>query len=263
MSLGPIGWEDVRVSLDRNARSVAGLMRAAAPKADATVPGLEWSVSQLCAHLVTEARRFERFGKGGSVPLPDVAVFNADEIAQIGERDPVRLADRFLSDHATFMGSAAGHAGTDPFTWFGLDIEWQEAAAIYLGELSVHGLDLSRVAGQRWTIPRGDALNVAYGLLPILPQFVDAEGARSFRGSFELRLRGGAPMVLAFDDGALTVTPQDGRRADCVINADPEAFLLVGYGRTGRWGPILRGKILASGRKPWLGLKFNSLLVNP
>jgi putative sterol carrier protein len=69
--------------------------------------------------------------------------------------------------------------------------------------------------------------------------------------------------VLSFDRGAVTVAPKDGQRADCVINADPASFLLVGYGRASQWGPIMRGKLLAAGRKPWRALRFNSLLVNP
>ena len=72
-------------------------------------------------------------------------------------------------------------------------------------------------------------------------------------------------MLLTFTDGVMSVGRgrREGDAADCTISADPEAFLLVGYGRSSQWGPILRGKIFASGRKPWLGLKFNSLLVKP
>jgi hypothetical protein len=40
------------------------------------------------------------------------------------------------------------------------------------------------------------------------------------------------------------------------------AYLLVGYGRCGQWSSILRGKIVAGGRKPWLGLKFGRLLTS-
>lgn len=43
----------------------------------------------------------------------------------------------------------------------------------------------------------------------------------------------------------------------------PWAILLVGFGRTGQWTQILCGKIIASGRKPWLGLGFGRLLVSP
>ena len=54
-----------------------------------------------------------------------------------------------------------------------------------------------------------------------------------------------------------------GDRPDCVITADPVAFLLVGYGRVGQSGRIWRGKLRAGGRRPWLALRFSSLLIRP
>lgn len=56
---------------------------------------------------------------------------------------------------------------------------------------------------------------------------------------------------------------EPGPKSDCTISADPVAFLLVGYGRTGQWGEIARGKLVAGGRKLWLGLSFGRLLTSP
>jgi hypothetical protein len=99
--------------------------------------------------------------------------------------------------------------------------------------------------------------------VPILPRFVDEANAKDFTGTYELRLRGGPSVMVAFDRGKVTTGPKNDHKADCVVNADPAAFLLVGYGRASQWGPIMRGKLLAGGRKPWLALRFSSLLVNP
>jgi hypothetical protein len=82
------------------------------------------------------------------------------------------------------------------------------------------------------------------------------------RVSYELRMRGGRRFRLAFADGAATVTAA-GERADCVITADPVAFLLLGFGRITQWPLIFRGRLRAGGRKPWLALRFGSLLVTP
>ena len=254
----------MRAALDRGANRIAALLRTA-PDRDAKVKGLDWSVADLGAHLVTETDRFERFGRGESQPLGDVAQTNADELAAITERDPALQAGLFLDGHARYMALAKQHEGTDPYVWYDTKMEWAEAAGIYLGELCIHAVDLARTQGQRAPISRDDALNVAWGLLPILPSFVDREKARGFNGTYKLSLRGGTPLLLTFTDGELSVgrARREADSADCTISADPEAFLLVGYGRTSQWGPILRGKIFASGRKPWLGLKFNSLLVKP
>jgi uncharacterized protein (TIGR03083 family) len=264
VSLVPIDWTQIRGGLDRGANRVAALLRTA-PDPGARVKGLEWSVSDLGAHLVNEAERFERFGRGESQPLDDVAQANADEIATVSERDPAIQAGLFLDGHAKFMALAKQHSGEDAYVWWDSKMTWAEAAGIYLGELCIHAVDLARTQGQRAPIAKEDALNVAYGLLAILPDFVDKEAAKGFDGTFKLALRGGTPVLLSFTDGVMSVGRgrREGDAADCTISADPEAFLLVGYGRSSQWGPILRGKIFASGRKPWLGLKFNSLLVKP
>ena len=254
----------MRGALDRAAQRIADLLRSA-PDGNAKVSGLDWTVSDLGAHLINEADRFERFGRGNTQAMGDVAQTNADELASVTERDPSKQADLLEAAHARFSALAAQHQGTDPYTWFEAPMEWAEAGGIYLGELSIHAVDLARTLGRKATIDNEDAVDVAYGLLPILPLFVDREKARGFTGTFKLKLRGAVPVLLSFQSGELSVgrARREGDSADCTISADPAAFLLVGYGRSSQWGPILRGKLFASGRKPWLGLKFNSLLVNP
>jgi putative sterol carrier protein len=48
-----------------------------------------------------------------------------------------------------------------------------------------------------------------------------------------------------------------------VISADPVAFLEVGYGRANPLVAALTGKLVAKGRKPWLGLAFGKLFAAP
>jgi uncharacterized protein (TIGR03083 family) len=264
MSIAPIDWDLVRTSIDHAATGIATRLRQI-PDGSAKVPGLEWTASELGAHLVTEARRFERFanGAGDALPADGVADYNATELAAVGESDLNKQADMFEMDHAVFAEHARQKNADDPFTWFDLPITWADAGCIYLGELAVHSLDLARVVRRTYKIDRNAAILIGYGLLSILPSFVDKQAAKGFTGTFQLKLRGGVPINLAFDDGELTASLANGQQVDCKISADPEAFLLVGYGRISQWGPILRGKIIASGRKPWLGLKFSRLLLNP
>jgi hypothetical protein len=72
---------------------------------------------------------------------------------------------------------------------------------------------------------------------------------------------------LAVDIGAarmaLRRTADGGGPADCRVSADPVALLLVAYGRTSQWKPVLTGKLVAWGRKPWLGRRFVRFLVVP
>jgi hypothetical protein len=83
--------------------------------------------------------------------------------------------------------------------------------------------------------------------------------------SYELSLRGGGPRVLIrVHEGNLTVESLTSRApVDCRVSADPATFLLVAYGRVGQWGPVLRGQLLAWGRRPWAAMRLSSLTRNP
>ena len=54
-----------------------------------------------------------------------------------------------------------------------------------------------------------------------------------------------------------------GGPVDWVISADPVTYLLFVYGRMSQYRALLRGGILAWGRRPWLGLRFKNLFFNP
>ena len=77
-------------------------------------------------------------------------------------------------------------------------------------------------------------------------------------------MRGDGPRyVIKVADGTAEVRAAGGP-VDCVISGDPVTFLLVGYGRM-PLGPraLMRGGMLARGRRPWLGLRFKNLFFNP
>ena len=135
-------------------------------------------------------------------------------------------------------------------------------AALLLGEQLIHGLDISRAANIPWTISAADAFLVIPGVLTVAPQYLRPQRAAGVHISFELRMRGGPSYRMAVDDGTAVVTAA-GEKADCVITADPVAFLLLGYGRISQLSPVLRGQLRPGGRKPWLAMKFGTLLSSP
>ena len=61
----------------------------------------------------------------------------------------------------------------------------------------------------------------------------------------------------------MSVEAPSARRVDCHLSVDPAAFLLVAWDRMSQWHAIPRGQLLAWGRRPWLGLRFRSLLRSP
>ena len=93
--------------------------------------------------------------------------------------------------------------------------------------------------------------------------FVKGAKAAGVRATYDIRLRGGDRCYFVFDDGDFTVEEPSPRRVDCHISADPVAMLLVFFARHSQWPAIATGRLMAWGRKPWLGLQLRSLLRNP
>ena len=149
-------------------------------------------------------------------------------------------------------------------SWLGLiDLPVASLVAIQIGEFLVHGHDLAAAAERRLRIAPERARLALHGLLPLVPLYVDRRAARGFFAAFDIRVRGGVRFDLVFDDGEARIEEPTARRIDCRISADPVAYLLVSYGRMAPTTPALTGKIVAWGRKPWLGFKLPTLLRRP
>jgi hypothetical protein len=130
---------------------------------------------------------------------------------------------------------------------------------ILVGELLVHGYDIARALGRPWRIQPGQARVAIAGVTAAMPLAVDTEVARGVQLSYEVRVRGGPRFVCRFEGGALRVERPTGRPVDLCMSVDPVAYLLVSYGRIGQWGPMLRGKTLVWGRKPWAAMQIKRL----
>ena len=136
--------------------------------------------------------------------------------------------------------------------------------ALALSELTVHGHDIATGTGRPWPISAEHAKLILGTVCPKMwPLVVRPEAGRRARVTYELRLRGNGPRyVVRVADGTAEVRAAGGP-VDCVISADPVTFLLVGYGRMPLGRALLRGGMLAWGRRPWLGLRFKDLFFNP
>ncbi|HWG12845.1 MAG TPA: maleylpyruvate isomerase family mycothiol-dependent enzyme [Streptosporangiaceae bacterium] len=257
-------------ALPAAAERTAQLMREITDP-NAPVPGLRWTAAELAAHVVADLRTYTGVvaGQGpavapGTAPAAELgAAENQRQLAEYPERSLDRLAAELTRSMTGFVAAAeAAPPGAQLGSPIGVAMTPATIAAIVLGEQLIHGLDLARVAGRDWPIDAADARLVIPGAVDLLPAYLDQEAARGPRARYELRFGGDLRYQLAVDDGAATTGPATGP-ADCVITADPVAFLLVGYGRISQWGPMLRGQLRAGGRKPWFGFKFNRLTVSP
>lgn len=240
------------------------------------VPGLRWTAAETAAHVVGDLRDYTQTltrhtngylthaNRPMQSPSRLSAAVNARHLTEVPERDLSQLAGLLEDAAEAYLGAAAA-ADTEAriATPNGLIVDAPTMTSLLLGEQLIHGLDIARAAKSRWPIEGGDALAVVPAVLAIAPQYLRPGRAAGVHCSFELRMRGGARYRMVVDNGAAAVGAAAGQNSDCVITADPVAFLLLGYGRIPMWSPVVRGQLRAGGRKPWLAMKFATLLESP
>jgi uncharacterized protein (TIGR03083 family) len=259
----------VSAALQRVAPTVAGLVRSA-PDVGAPVPGSDWSVGDVAAHLVVGAEAYAGYAGGATGAVFDVSDIAGGSLTRSSaalleaehERDLPGLADRMEAAVAAVLLASQERDGEEIVMWNGQPIGLACMLGIGLAEFLLHGRDLAKERSQPWPIEPGDARLVLASALPLLPLLVDPVTTAHAHATYDLRVRGGTRVGLAIEDGALRVGAPDAP-VDCHVSADPVALLLVAYGRTSQWGPIFTGKLVAWGRKPWLGPKLVSYLVAP
>jgi uncharacterized protein (TIGR03083 family) len=237
-------------------------------------PGLtaigHWKVRDVAAHIAGGAELYAQIVRGTPSPAPTieaVTALNDQIIGTIRDRDMPALADRVEAAVASLLTAADRRHGDPDVPWHaGLHLPLSSLLAVACGEYLVHGNDIARAAGMRWPVPADWARTVFLGLLPVVPHYLDARRAQGWHARYDIRMRGErtARAVFTVADGALAIqAPAAGQRADCSLSADPWAFLLVLYGRSGPLKPALTGQILAWGRRPWLALTLPSLFRKP
>ncbi len=256
-----------RAALAAAADQAATLIRSL-PDPSRPIPKSAWTVGEAAAHLVIGLRLYTEIATGQPSPITDLgalAHFNAQGLRAFPERRPDVLADELADAARAFLAATADRPGDALVRWHAdHPLDLSAMTCLLLGEILVHGHDIAAAQATPWPISPDQARLVIAGLTQILPLFVNAQTTQRVRAGYEIRIRGGGPcFVCRFAEGGLDIEAVPAESVDCRISADPVAFLLVGYGRVGQWGPITRGQMAAWGRKPWLAFGFKHLLRNP
>jgi uncharacterized protein (TIGR03083 family) len=241
--------------------------------------GTDWTVAETAAHVSVVLAGFTAAIAGDTQALTPEQYIAADfptrlagvndtTIAMVDRTNAARLAEVITAGAQRFLDLAAA---ADPqmeceTPWYGpgrtrtVDC----LLALALGELTVHGHDIATGTGRPWPIPAEHAKLIVGTVCPEMsPLAVRPEAARRAPVTYEVRLRGNGPRyVIRVADGTAEVRAVGGP-VDCVISADPVTYLLVVYGRMPLGRALMRGGMLARGRRPWLGLRFKTLFFNP
>lgn len=244
------------------------------------VPGLDWTVGQVAAHMVVGIRGNTESMGGNTEQLsqfvPDVDGYSARMAAMTSRTlaaEPVRdaraAAVALREAVAAFVSQAEQQAPDDtvPTPWYGSGASLPVAldARLMIGELLIHGLDIARGLGKPWPIPRDEVLLVIPAIYAMMPRLFKADTVRDVNATFKVRMRGGEVTCVRVQNGSVDTAPwgTSSGRADCGLSADPVAFFLLAYGRKGQWPLIAQGRLLSYGRKPWLALSFRNWFVSP
>jgi uncharacterized protein (TIGR03083 family) len=222
-----------------------------------------WDIGQLAAHVSHLFSMYPALARGEGSPI--------DNHRRMGEhwdrgleedrlRNPVALADRIEESTDHFIAAADVNGWDRIVDWHGgIKTPVAGIAGFLVNECEIHGFDVAQAEDRRWTVDPGHARYIIDAHMPVLPYFTRDSTIDGLNAVFQLDVRGGSTTYFIVRDGDLTIDTDRPSRVDCRISADPVEYLLVGYGRKSQWGPLLTGKILAIGRKPWLGLTFAKL----
>ena len=283
-----VDWGAVQDRLRAEVRRTVELLRSVRDP-DAPAVG-EWSVAEVAMHLsqawiVVPGLARRDLSRIYEV-LPDIEraasdsfiadIWDLGHVTKAGvlsdrERDPKAIADRIEQRAEEFLAECAGRSPDEPHAWMvdGTTLPLAALACHLLNETVMHGADVARAELRPWRIDRRSAVLIVEGfLLPAMAALppralVDQERAAGVRATYQVKLRGGGAARLRFDDGALHVGPASGRGVDCYLVADPVALLEVIWGRQSQWRAIAAGRLLARGRRPWLGPRLRLMMRNP
>ena len=245
------------------------------------VPGLDWTVAQVAAHLLSVYGVFGAAVAGEDVTslfaaTPDtptlaerITAVNDFAVAQLTTDDPAEASAALGAAAARLATAVEAHPDlgqTIATPWYGATAAHEVAtvAALAGSETLVHTLDVARGLGVGHRLSAAAAAVVTpIVFAKMLPYTVDAQATRGVTVRYEVRLRGAARLRVAIEDGVATAGPAGIGPVDCVLSITPVAALLTGFGRQPVWRAVLAGDSFAYGRKPWLGPRFPNFFRHP
>lgn len=219
------------------------------------VPGLEWTVAELTAHLASLPGVYRAQDEIGQAfePPDDFARFSVEQRSHIDTSDLAEVAALLRAEVTGLLDELDRSGDPDGSRWlYGQATTHRNLAATMLNELIVHGQDLAALGGQAPELSRAQANAILPALFALMPVFVDPAKAARAAGVYHLSFRGGDDWQYRIGEGGdLAVERGRPDRPDAHLRADPVTFILVGLGRRNPLVAALTGRMLVWGRRPW------------
>ena len=171
----------VRAALARVTDDLCTLV-ASADDAATAVPGSEWNVGEVIAHVAVGTEAYVGYLSGATEPFVDVSDIASGSLARTSaarleaepERDVVSLTDRLRTASSALLDADRPDA-TAMRWWPGTAgrCALADMLGIGLAEYLLHGRDIAIALSQPWTIRPDDARLVLAAAVPLLPLLVD------------------------------------------------------------------------------------------
>ena len=241
----------VRAALSRVSGELCALV-ASATNSDVAVPGSEWNVGEVTAHIAVGTEAYVGYLSGVTESFVDVtdiahgslARSNAARLDAEPERQMVGLAQRLRAASSALLEQTEGRDRDE--VWPGTVSPSPSVTCLASASPSTCFTVATspRALSRPWTIRPDDARLVLAAALPLLALLVDPVTTATVNARYDVRVRGGVRRAVIITHGELNVVSDD-VPVDCHVSADPVALLLSAYGRRSQWVPILTGKLVA------------------
>lgn len=190
------------------------------------VPGMDWNVLDVVAHVATVWRRYTVDPRRAAT-WAEVASTNADDLAGIDHDLPFLLGE--IEQHTATMALAADAVEPDTPLPFhaGQHLTLAGAWGNAIDELLVHGDDIARATGRPWSVEPADMEAFWRYTVEVLAGFLTDRGrAARDRWTLELGFDTGA-VRLRFDAGSIHVDESGDWPADHVVVGDAAEIALA------------------------------------